>query len=32
MLNIKIKKEEQFKLIEKAYLDTKRQLRELNLI
>ena len=32
MLNFKIKKEEQFKLIENAYLDTKRQLKELNII
>lgn len=32
MLNFKIKKEDQFKLIEKAYLDTKKQLRELDLI
>ena len=32
MLNFKIKKEDQLKLIEKAYLDTKRQLRELDLI
>ena len=32
LLNFKIKKEDQFKLIENAYLDTKRQLREFNLI
>lgn len=32
LLNFKIKKDDQLKLIEKSYLDTKRQLRELNLI
>ena len=32
MLNFKIKKEEQYKLIENAYFDTKRQMKELNLI